>query len=192
MPTEIYTKDEIDALLPAPVAAPPLDGGCSTAPPAQFFMTRHNQATDLFRSWGELSGFRRDFQLDAPAVALLSLNIDLIHRNICVGPVGYGIRIRHRTAATQSALSSAAYSWVPHAYAAGNIADIDDHYGRATIPNLPFALPPGWHQFSVWGNSHSSAAPNTDGLIELNNHNTSDDYNYFSVVLLPGASFVSV
>ena len=46
---------------------------------------------------------------------------------------------------------------------------------------------PGCYRLEVWGNSHSSLAPYTDGLVEVNGYptETSDTYGYMATHVSP-------
>ncbi|WP_422363191.1 hypothetical protein [Pyruvatibacter mobilis] len=179
---EVYTKQQVDALL----AALPSGGTGGVAP--SFYRRHHTSHTDLFRTYTEMTETRLRFEVTTAGVAELSANVELHHRGLVSAAVGYGMRIRVRTSATEAGLASATALDVPHAYAAGNIYDETDHYGTATIPALPIALAVGWHEFSLWGNSHSSAAPSTDGLIEVHQPDSSRDYNFLACKFTPGAT----
>jgi hypothetical protein len=143
-------------------------------------------STDLFRTWNEPGGFRQRFHVPDAGVVIPFLNADLIHRNLVSGPVGWGLRVQHRMAPTEGGLGAALWAWIPHHYAAGNIASIEDHYGgRASFAPLPIPNAT-WVELRVMGNSHSSAAPNTDGLAELHQPSPSADYNLLMTLILTG------
>lgn len=163
---------------------------------AQTFKSQHYTDTDLFRSYSRLSDLGVDFCVFEPSSVETSGYIGLTHRNLVAGPVGYAVRIGYYTAMTLSGLGPrtsgatpgqyGAITWVPGAKSAGNISGIEHHYGEANLSSY-VVVNPGCYRFEVWANSHSSAAPGADGLIEVNGYrySTADTYGYMVTKVRP-------
>lgn len=162
---------------------------CASAHAQQVYKVQHSSDTDLFRDYSRISDLSIDFCVSEPSIVETSGYIGLTHRNLVKGPVGYAVRIGYYAAPSLAALGPRTWgatpgqyrglAWVPGAKSAGNIASIEAHYAEANLSSL-VALPAGCYRFEVWGNSHSSAAPNADGLIEVNGYlyTTNDTYGY--------------
>lgn len=161
----------------------------------QYFKTGQLEGTDLFREYTRLAQLTTDFCVDRQSVVQTSGYVGLRHRNLVVGPVGWVIRVGYYTASTLEALGPRKVSaspgqwhgitWIPGAISSGNIASIEAHYGEASLSSSMIATP-GCYRFEVWGDSHSSAAPNTDGLIDVNEYRDQlGSYGHFTVVVLP-------
>ena len=171
---------------------------CATASADQYFKVQHWSDTDLYRDYSRLSGLTTDFCTDAPARVQTSGYIGLVHRGLVVGPVGWAVRISYRTAPTLADLGPQIYgaspggyvgsNWIPGAKSAGNISSIEHHYAEANLASA-MDVAAGCYRLEVWGNSHSSSAPYTDGLIEVNGYPsaTSDTYGYMATRVAPRA-----
>ena len=149
--------------------------------------TYHPYDTDLFRKWTRLEGFTMEFEVTVPSHLILSGHVNLKHRGLCAGAVGFALCISVKSSETKEALGPFPNTWIgdPSGHylfgskTGGNIASIDDHYAYPTLDGYKL-LQPGWHRVEVWGVSHSDAAPNTDGLIEVladASHAESGTYN---------------
>ncbi len=153
----------------------------------QAIKTQHWQDTDLFRNYSRINGLTTDFCVVAVSHVQTSGFLGLTHRNLVVGPVGWAVRISYRTAQTLAELGPkpggaspggyAGSNWIPGAKSAGNIASIEHHYAEANLSSYMLVLP-GCYRLEVWGNSHSSSAPSTDGLIEVNGYPTATPDTY--------------
>jgi hypothetical protein len=149
--------------------------------------------------WTCLQQMRVEFTVDADARLKWHGKVNLKHRGIVNGPVGFGIRTTLRSAANLAALPTPPGSSVDAVYyasseacitwagkAAENIASVADHY-RDAIFFGEQDIPAGGHRFEVWGNSHSSLAPSTDGLLEVNTNGGPSDltnpYSYLFVTV---------
>ena len=157
--------------------------------------TTNDADTDLFNAITELTAFRQEMLAAESGVVFLTLSLDIEHRGLVVGgtdqyPVGFAARAYVRTAASQAGLAAASSNQVPYAYAGGNIADLDDHYGQAIFSRVPYAVTAGvWYRFSVFATAHSSVGGGAlDGLAEVN-WSPGADYNYFLTEYDPGATF---
>lgn len=162
---------------------------CASAHAQQVYKVQHSSDTDLFRDYSRISDLSVDFCVSERSIVETSGFIGLTHRNLVKGPVGYAVRIGYYAAPSLAALGPRTWGatpgqyrgiqWIPGAKSAGNIASIEHHYAEASLSSL-VALPAGCYRFEVWGNSHSSTAPNTDGLIEVNGYPypTNDTYGY--------------
>ena len=162
---------------------------CVSAHAQQVYKAQHYSDTDLFRDYSRLSDLSIDFCVSERSIIETSGYIGLTHRNLVKGPVGYAVRIGYYAAPSLAALGPRTWGatpgqyrgiqWIPGAKSAGNIASIEAHYAEANLSSLVL-LPAGCYRFEVWGNSHSSAAPYADGLIEVNGYPspTSDTYGY--------------
>lgn len=162
---------------------------CASAHAQQVYKVQHSSDTDLFRDYSRISDLSVDFCVSEPSIVETSGYIGLTHRNLVNGPVGYAVRIGYYAAPSLAALGPRTWgatpgqyrglAWVPGAKSAGNIASIEAHYAEANLSSL-IALPAGCYRYEVWANSHSSAAPYADGLIEVNGYPspTSDTYGY--------------
>jgi hypothetical protein len=133
---------------------------------------QHNTDTDFFRVWTCIVGLTMDFEIDEPQHVILSGHLDVHHRGIVQGVIGYA-----------GALSIVAVNpggdFPPFPTSAtpmgerfsgstngGNILNETDHYGKIAW-NGARLLQPGKYRVLAHANSHSSLAPNTDGLAEV-------------------------
>lgn len=146
--------------------------------------------------WTRLEQFRVDFEVSAPSRLKWSGKVNVKHRGLCVGPVGVGVRSTLRYSQTPFApppLSSvdrpyyeSSLSHITWSGKAGlNISSIEDHYGDLTTLGDEALAAPGFYRLEFWGCSHSSAAPNADGLACINTNGDASDlsnpYSYLFV-----------
>lgn len=122
--------------------------------------------TDLFRVPYRISGMTVTFQTTGPADVLTLGHLNLRHRCFYgVTAVGYGVYVRYRFATTEAGLATAPLADL--AISSGNIRDCAHHYADAGLESYQ-RVTPGWYRYEVWAGSHSSDAPYTDGLLEVN------------------------
>lgn len=162
----------------------------SHASTLRVFQSTNPTSSDLFWNLTEIAGFRKEFCTGVAGLVLVSFRADVKARTTSTGiypPMGFGFRVRHRTAGTLAGLNSATWHPIPNAYSAGNISSLDDHYGEAVIPSVPYEIGAGCHRFEVWGTSHTSNAVGFDGAAELNG-NAGTDYNNLTLVFLEGGA----
>jgi hypothetical protein len=159
--------------------------------------------TALYRSepssiWTCLQQFRVDFQIEDPSVLEWQGKVNLRHRGSEVsftGAVGVAIRATLRYSPNPIATPPASSVDVPyynssmdfvtrHGKAACNIASIDDHYADLiTFGRAELSLS-GYYRLEFWGTSHSTGAPNTDGIVCVNiNNDWTDAVNPYSYLI---------
>lgn len=134
----------------------------------------HDTHTDLARQWTRIYGLTIDLEVTIDSHLFLYGHINLEHRNLVDGPVGFGLCMSLKRADTHDGLGPYPTDSVgsPIGYqilgskTGGNIRDIEDHYGYPSLDGYA-SLEPGWYRVEVWGASHSSLAPDTDGLIHV-------------------------
>ena len=135
---------------------------------------QHNWATDLFRQSTYLVGFTHVFEVCQPSHLTVAGHLNLAHRGISLGAVGFASWLSLESAATIADLGPnpgtlSPYDTttrIPGSVSAGNISDISHHYGETVFDGYEH-LDPGAYRLTVQGVSHSDAAPNTDGLIQV-------------------------
>lgn len=148
-------------LLAVLLAAPCLAG-------TRIIKAHHPWDTDLFRVHNRIGGLSATFQTTGPVDVTTSGHVNLVHRGIVVGPVGWSLWIQYRYATTLEGLAAAPWWRIKGCKPSGNIASVEEHYKDASLDGYVRFDTPGWYELSVWGSSHSSSAPYTDGLIEVN------------------------
>lgn len=149
-------------------------------------------------NWTILHDLRVEFVITEESVLHWYGSINLKHRNLVTGPVGYAIKASLRYAETCAALPTPPVSGINLAYwqsaqpyivygskRAGNIASIAAHYAEVALDGRKVLATPGCYRLDWYGNSHSDAAPTTNGLIELNmNGDSSDTTDPYSVLFV--------
>lgn len=153
---------------------------CLTTP---YQLFRGPSAASPATVWTRLEQFRIEFECNEPFTLEWMGKINVKHRGPVVsylGPVGVGLRATLRHSSTPIAppppfsfADSAYYNvCLPHlswsGKAACNIASADDHYADLTTIGSEFRDAPGHYRLEFWGCSHSTGAPNTDGLACVN------------------------
>lgn len=125
--------------------------------------------TDLFWVPNRLHGLTVTFTTTRTVDVFTMGHVNLKHRCFPgVGPVGYGVSIYYRTAATPAGLDAAPRVHVKGATSSGNVRDCADHYADASLESWQ-RVGPGSYRYEVWAGSHSSDAWYVDGLLEVNN-----------------------
>lgn len=134
---------------------------------------QHNSDTDFFRGWTCLTGLTMDFVIDEPQWIELDGHMDVHHRGIVNGVIGYAGSLSYVSAPTLAQLPAApAWSTPPGtridgSVNGGNISDETQHYGKIVWNGLQL-LQPGAYRIMAHANSHSSISGNTiDGLAEV-------------------------
>lgn len=131
----------------------------------------HPSDTDLFRVHNRISGLTVAFQTTGPVHVTTSGHVNLVHRGALTGytgPVGWSLWVQIRSASTYVGLAAQPWQRIVGCKPSGNIASLEHHYADATLDGYVWLETPAWYELSVWGSSHSSGAPTTDGLIEVN------------------------
>lgn len=155
----------------------------------------HPYDTDLFRHWTRLEGFTMDFEVQEPSHLILSGHVNLVHRGLCGGAVGFALCISVKSSPTKEGLGPFPTNWIGNpaggylfgSKTGGNILGVEDHYGYPSLDGYKL-IQPGWHRVEVWGVSHSGHAPGTDGLIEVltdASHAESGTYNQLVAQIIP-------
>ena len=94
------------------------------------------------------------------------------HRDLVNAAVGFSTQLSLKRAATLAELGPQPVTSTPPGAViwgstnGGNIVKREDHYGLTALNGREW-LEPGAYRLMVHGKSHSDAAPNTDGLIEV-------------------------
>lgn len=135
---------------------------------------QHNWGTDLFLRPTYLAGFTHVFVVDKPSHLTVQGHINLHHRGIAVGAVGFATWLSLEKADTVEELGPDPSTLSPYdsstriegSVSAGNISDVAHHYGETVLDGYEL-LEPGAYRLTVQGVSHSDAAPGVDGLIEV-------------------------
>lgn len=133
---------------------------------------QHNADTDFFRQWTCLTGLTMDFEIDEPQWIVLQGHMDVHHRGLVSGVIGYaGALSCIRTDSIFELPASVSWSTplanrLPGSTNGGNILSDTQHYGKIIWSGCKL-LEPGSYRFMAHANSHSSLAPNTDGLAEV-------------------------
>lgn len=162
----------------------------ATPAQAQVQQTFQSAQVDLFRNWSRISGLTQDVCVIAPAHVFMQGLLNLRHRNLVTGPVGWALKAGVRYETTLQALgpkptsanpgawaTTPGFQWINGALSSGNIRDIEHHYSEANLSGYFWASVPGCYRIEWWGTSHSSLGPNTDGLITTNTG--ASLYNHF-------------
>lgn len=130
---------------------------------------QHNSDTDFFRQWTCIVGLTMDFEIDEPQHIVLSGHMDVHHRGLVSGVIGYAGAL----SIVECEELPPAPTWntpmgerFPGSTNGGNILSETDHYGKIVWSGTKL-LQPGRYRVMAHGNSHSSLAPNTDGLAEV-------------------------
>ena len=133
---------------------------------------QHNTDTDFFRAWTCLSGLTMDFEIDTPQIIVLTGHMDVHHRGLVNGVIGYAGALSVHSCQTLADLPPIP-TWatpmgvrIPGSTNGGNILNQDAHYGKIVWSGMKL-LEPGCHRIMAHANSHSSLAPYTDGLAEV-------------------------
>lgn len=134
---------------------------------------QHNASTDFFRQWTCLSQLTMDFVVDEPQWLVLTGHLDVVHRNLINGVLGYAGKLSLISAPSLNNLPVTPSWYTPPGTTlegsinSGNILDITQHYGKICW-NAAKLLTPGAYRVLAHANSHSSINGNsTDGLAEV-------------------------
>lgn len=129
---------------------------------------QHNSDTDFFRKWTCIVGLTMDFEVDEPQHIVLSGHLDVHHRGVVSGVIGYAGAL----SILQYTDTLPAPTWdapmgerLAGSTNGGNILSETDHYGKIIWSGCRL-LQPGKYRVMAHANSHSSLGPNTDGLAE--------------------------
>lgn len=148
------------------------------------YKTHNTSSTDLFYKWTRLSGFTQDFEILEDSHLTIMGHVNLHHRGLVNGPVGWALRPSLTRAETLADLgpkpTSAAGkpgTWIKGGKTGSNILSEAQHYAEGNF--LAYErLSPGAYRLEIWGCSYSTLAPTTDGLIEVLGDGGADDpYN---------------
>lgn len=132
---------------------------------------RHDSDTDFFRAWTCFAGMVMDFELDEPQIVVLLGHMDVHHRGLVSGVIGYAGMLSYVSAPTLAELpgpcswSTPPGSLIYGSTNGGNILSETQHYGKIAFNGFQL-LPAGAHRIMAHGNSHSNLASGTDGLAE--------------------------
>ncbi len=140
----------------------------------QIVKKQHDCDTDLFLTPTYLVGLAHQFTVDVDSHLTIQGHVNLHHRGLVDGPVGFGVWASLERADSLAELSTAPDTLSPYdsstkmdgSVSAGNITDVVQHYGEAVLDGYEY-LTPGAYRVTVQGVSHSDLAPSTDGLIEV-------------------------
>jgi hypothetical protein len=159
----------------------------------------------LSTPWTRLEQFRVDFAIDGPATLQWMGKVNLRHRGADVGYTGpIGVAVRATLRCSPAPLPAPPASTVNRVYhdacvpfvtrfgkAAKNIASIDDHYADLTTIGEERLMQVGCYRLEFWGCSHSTGAPQTDGLACVNVNGDGSDaaspYSYVIAKVVPDA-----
>ena len=141
---------------------------------SQVIFKQHNWDTDLFLYPTYITGFTTVIEVTQPSVVTIQGHVNLHHRGIVNGAVGYATWLSLESASDVPSLGSDPGTLSPYdastrldgSVSAGNIRDVQQHYGETVLDGYA-VLQPGAHRITVQGVSHSDLAPTTDGLIEV-------------------------
>lgn len=117
--------------------------------------------------WNRFHSLTTTFEVTKTSHLTLGGHINLVHRNLVVGPVGFAIRAYLiGPYASESDVNAVPYpgpvSNVPFTVIhgstiSGNITNIEEHYKEVPLYGYK-VIDPGWYRVEIWGNSHSSAS----------------------------------
>lgn len=136
---------------------------------------QHSFATDLFRRPTFLAGFSTVFEVKTASHLIVNGHVNLHHRGLVDGAVGYGCWLGLRREDTLEDLgtnpstldeSYGLYETIKGSTDSGNIADVAQHYGTAKIDGYK-ELEKGFYRLCLFGVSHSDLSLNSDGLINV-------------------------
>lgn len=135
---------------------------------------QHNSDTDFFRAWTCISGLTMDFEIDTPQIVVFTGHLDVKHRGLVAGVIGYAGALSVHSCPTLADLPPLP-TWatpmgvrIPGSTNGGNILNRSEHhYGKIVWSGMKL-LEPGAHRIMAHANSHSSINNNnTDGLAEV-------------------------
>lgn len=133
---------------------------------------QHNADTDFYRQWTCLNGLTMDFEIDEPQWVVLTGHMDVHHRGLVSGVIGYAGQLSHIELEGPLVTPQAVLTWncpagerMVGSVNGGNILSETQHYGKIVWNGMKL-LQPGCHRIMAHANSHSSLGPNTDGLAE--------------------------
>jgi len=134
---------------------------------------QHNSDTDFFRAWTCINGLTMDFDVDEPQWVVFNGQMDVHHRGIVNGVIGYAGCLSILSAATLASLPPPPVWNTPPAVRidgstnGGNILSETQHYEKIVWGGCKL-LEPGAYRVMAHANSHSSINNNsTDGLAEV-------------------------
>lgn len=142
--------------------------------------TKNQNSVDLLGGptylWNRFHSYTTVFEVTKTSHLTLSGHVNLVHRNLCVGAVGFAIRAyligpfatKEEAAAVPypGPVSSVPFPVIYGSTISGNIANIEEHYKEVPLHGYK-RIDPGCYRAEVWGNSHSSAS-SYSGLISVN------------------------
>ncbi len=141
--------------------------------------------TNCFREMTAMSQTKIDFQIFEPSHITLIGHFNMHHRGLVNGAVGYVLQLTYKYATTQEGLGNTTKKSIK-GRSGGNIHNETHHYAEGNIDGYLKADDIGWYRIQAWCNSHSSLAPNTDGLIEvLGDGGSAAPYNQLTVQVHP-------
>jgi hypothetical protein len=130
---------------------------------------QHNTDTDFFRAWTCITGLTMDFEIDEPQYIVLSGHLDVHHRGIVNGVIGYAGALSIVSCPDKLAdptWSTPMGERLAGSTNGGNILSETQHYGKIAWNGMKL-LQPGRYRVLAHANSHSSLGPTTDGLAEV-------------------------
>lgn len=135
---------------------------------------QHNSDTDFYRAWTCLSGLTMDFEIDSPQIVVLTGHLDVKHRGLVNGVIGYAGALSVHSCPTLADLppfptwSTPMGVRIPGSTNGGNILNRSEHHYGKIVWNGMVLLEPGCHRIMAHANSHTSINNNTiDGLAEV-------------------------
>lgn len=134
---------------------------------------RQQHGAHFFRAWTCLSGLTMDFEIDEPQVVVLTGHMDVHHRGLVNGVIGYAGALSVHSCPTLADLPPSP-TWatpmavrIPGSTNGGNILSETQHYGKVAWNGMVL-LEPGAHRIMAHANSHTSIDNNSrDGLVEM-------------------------
>jgi hypothetical protein len=142
---------------------------------AQLFQRRQNSNTHFFREWTRLTGLTLDFEVTEPSALMVWGHLDVHHRGLVNGVIGYAGCLCLESADTLDDLGSPPYTFSPpfnnaHRIAGstngGNILSETDHYGKIIWSGSAILIPKAY-RLTAYACSHSSLDKERDGLAEV-------------------------
>lgn len=130
---------------------------------------QQNSGAHFFRQWTCLSGLTMDFEIDEPQYIVLSGHLDVHHRGIVNGVIGYAGALSILSYIEKMPTPTWSYPMgerLAGSTNGGNILNETQHYGKIVWNGMKL-LQPGKYRVLAHANSHSSLGPNTDGLAEV-------------------------
>lgn len=178
-------------------------------------VVRSQVATDIDMPYAltEISGFRKNIQIEYTGLVFLTWSVDMSHRAISAGsptydppfaaggsggmplgtyyPIGISGQVAFRRAVLEANLGAASWSYLGDTIGAGQLPDRKAHYETIGMARFPFLVDGGyWYQFSLALSSHTDAGTmnGVDGAAELT---TGGGINFLQIEYEPGRDNVA-